>query len=423
MKQDRYKNIKDDYDLFIEDLNKFIQIRSVSNDKEKVSHALNYLIDLASDFGLAAKTVCNNQVGVIEYGSGAKTFGILCHVDVVGANESEWDFNPFTLTRYNDHLYGRGILDGKAPCLMMVYILKYFKEMSLKTNHKIQLIIGTHEEIVWDDIKAYKQEFALPDYGFTPDGFFPIQNAEKGLLDLAFSFDKANIASISAGSSTNCVPSAFNLVIDGNEYEFSGKSVHSSIPSLGENAIVLGCRELAKEHSHFLFDFVNDYLADIFGIKFGLRQDDIVNDEHNNRTTIVPTMLEESQDELFLSVNIRLAHSNTYDKIIAELNEIKDDYQFEYQEFDYIKPINIDPEANFIKRLSNAYEKVTGLETEYIFASRTSYAKAMPNFVCFGPILVGSNDTSHQPNENISEKDLFAIYDIYYNALLEMGVD
>jgi len=421
MEQNLYNSLKDDYDLFIEDLTKFIQIKSVSNDKEKISHALNFVINLAQSFGLDAKTVCDNQIGVIEYGTGSQTCGILCHVDIVDAIEKEWNFDPFTLTEHDGYLYGRGVLDGKAPCLIMLYILKYFKENNIQTKHKIQLILGTQEEIVWNDIAQYRKEYKLPDYGFSPDGYFPIQNAEKGLLDLAFTFDKVNIEMIKAGNATNTVPSNFDIIVDEEEYSFSGKTVHSTIPSQGDNAIIKGCKQLANEHSHFLFSFVNDYLSDSYGLKFGLRQDDVVNDD-KNRTTIVPTMIEEHNDELFLSVNVRLAHSNTYEKIIDKLYEIQDNYQFEFQEFDYIKPIYIDPDSGFIKKMSKAYEEVTKLETEYIFSSKTSYAKAMPNFVCFGPILVDSEDTSHQANENIKEGDLLVIYDIYFNAILELCV-
>ncbi|MDL2212081.1 M20/M25/M40 family metallo-hydrolase [Erysipelotrichaceae bacterium OttesenSCG-928-M19] len=422
MEKTLISNLKDDYDLYIEDLRKFMQIASVANNKEKVIHALNYLIDLAEDFGLAAEVVCDNQIGIIEYGQGQEVCGVLCHVDVVDANSEEWQYDPFDLTIVDDIMYGRGIVDGKGVCLLILYILKHFKENNIQTKHKIRMIIGSQEEVVWNDIKQYKEEYELPNYGFTPDGFFPIQNAEKGLLDLAFEFEKENIETISAGNATNSVPSNFDIIVDGEEYHFSGQSAHSSTPSEGVNAIVEGCKTLALKHSNFLFDFVNKYLADSYGEKFDLRQDDIVNEEHNNRTTIVPTMIEDGIEQLFLSVNVRLAHSNTYDKLITKLDEIADDYQFIYQKFDYIPPINIDPQTSFVQKLANAYESVTNLTPEFIFASRTSYAKAIPNFVCFGPILVGRTDTSHSSNEQMSVADLMTIYEIYFRALYELCV-
>lgn len=412
--------LKDDFDLFEEDLRKLMQIQSISNHKEKVIHALNYVVNLAKNFGLDADTYIDNSVGVVEYGQGPQVCGVLCHVDVVKVNEDKWDYNPFDLSIVDDILYGRGIVDGKGPLLMILYILKYFKQFDIKVANKIQLIIGTQEEVVWTDIEDYKKEYRLPDFGFTPDGFFPIQNAEKGLLDIAFEFEKDNIESISAGKATNMIPSTFDIDVDGHDYHFSGKSYHSAFPEKGKNAIVSGCQQLINSHSNFLFDFVSDYLSDMYGGKFNLRKDDIVNEEHYNRTTIVPTMIEDGMDKLFLSVNIRLAHSNTYDKIIDTLEHIKEGYQFTYTCFDYIKPIYIDPKADFVRKLAKSYETITNLEVEYLFASNTSYAKALPNFVCFGPVLVGEKDTSHLPNEQMKMSSFFKVFNIYCAALLNL---
>ena len=74
-----------------EDLQDFVAIPSVSDDPVNVKKALGFIIDLAKSYGFEARTVLDDQVGVIEMGEGPETMGILAHVDVVPAGDPrEW---------------------------------------------------------------------------------------------------------------------------------------------------------------------------------------------------------------------------------------------------------------------------------------------------------------------------------------------
>lgn len=411
------KEFADDFSDYLKNLEKLIKIPSVSTNKQMVTKALATYLDIAKSFGLNAYDVCDKQIGIVEYGQGEKEYGILVHLDVVDVKEQFWDTNPFTLVEDDEKLIARGVLDGKGPALLFLYILKYFKERNYLAKDRIKIIIGTQEEVMWNDIDEYKANYQLPDYGFAVDGLFPIQNAEKGYVDIAFEFDGLGIDNLKAGSATNMIPNEFIATIDEQVYEYEGKAFHSSFPEMGINAILKGSQELAKISPHFIFDFINDYLSDPYGSKFDLKQDGVVNEDYSNQTTLVPTVIEQANQDIFLSVNVRTAFENTYEKLIAKLDAIKDDYQFEYHVFDYRPPFYIDPKTPFVQKLASAYEQATNDEATFIFASKTSYAKAMPNLVCFGPLNHLLPDSTHQPNEFWLKDDLARTFNIYLAAL------
>src|ERR1035437_6559518 len=61
--------------------------------------ALEYMLDLGRQNGFTVRNL-DGRVGYIEWGSGAKILGLLCHLDVVPASEG-WKQDPFTLRREN----------------------------------------------------------------------------------------------------------------------------------------------------------------------------------------------------------------------------------------------------------------------------------------------------------------------------------
>ncbi|MBQ7522012.1 MAG: M20/M25/M40 family metallo-hydrolase, partial [Clostridia bacterium] len=97
----------------LKDLANLIAIDSVSVEgKEKPQQALNYMLRRAEEMGLSTANI-DNIAGHIEYGEGEKLCGVLTHLDVVPAGD-RWTYEPFTLTRANGRLYGRGVADDKG---------------------------------------------------------------------------------------------------------------------------------------------------------------------------------------------------------------------------------------------------------------------------------------------------------------------
>lgn len=132
----------------------------------------------------------------------------------------KWVQNPFDAKIGNGFIAGRGSVDDKGPVIMSLYAMKAISELRGVPQKRVRLIVGTCEETQWTDIENYKNEFDLPDYGFSPDGEFPIFNVEKGYCDVKLTFkDKEydDIAGLEAGDSPNTIPSKAEISFAGGE--------------------------------------------------------------------------------------------------------------------------------------------------------------------------------------------------------------
>ena len=171
-------------DGFIKNLGELIAIESVEGEAEQgapfgknVKRALTWFLNLAESFGF--KTVnYDNYAGEIVYSDGQE-IGIIGHLDVVPAGTG-WNFPPFTLTEKDGYLIGRGVGDDKGAMLMTLYALKELKDSGAPCYKKFRFFIGCNEETRWQDVAYLKTKTTLPEYGFSPDGNFPVSYAEKG---------------------------------------------------------------------------------------------------------------------------------------------------------------------------------------------------------------------------------------------------
>ena len=223
-------------------LKHLMEIKSISDDRKACKEALRYVIKLAESSGMKTAVGKHDDVGVIEIGEGRLTLGILAHVDVVDEGSlAAWNYEPFTLTETDGMLYGRGIVDDKGPVIVSLYAMKFLLEQVPKFQRKIQLIVGSSEESVWTDMVHFKEEFPLPDYGYSPDGNFPIFHVENGYMDVVLEFTQElpeTCEAFRSGSSENSVPSEAEFACCGQIRRFQGKAAHSSTPELGENAML-----------------------------------------------------------------------------------------------------------------------------------------------------------------------------------------
>jgi succinyl-diaminopimelate desuccinylase len=203
-------------DQFLKELQKLLQIKTVSGDAgavtaaaplgENIKTALDYMLALGQKEGFTTKN-CDGYCGYIEMGQGQEMIAILSHLDTVSVGDG-WTVPPFDLTISDDKAYGRGLLDDKGPAMISLYAMKALKDKSL--NRRIRLILGGDEESgEWQCMERYKKTEESPLYSFSPDSGFPAIFAEKGIMNVVFSRkidESEELFTLSGGNQMNAVP-------------------------------------------------------------------------------------------------------------------------------------------------------------------------------------------------------------------------
>lgn len=398
-------------------LKTLMEFQSVTEDRECCKEALRYVADLAESFGMKTTVGKYEDVAVIEIGEGESVLGILAHIDVVDAGNLEnWICPPYTLTQKDGMLYGRGIVDDKGAVISNLYAMKFLKGTLSHFTQRIQLIVGSSEEDVWVDMAHYKEEFEMPDYGYSPDGNFPIFNAENGYMDLELLFKQelpSEYEDFKSGVATNSVPSEGVYKYNGELHRVSGIGAHSSTPELGENAMI----KLAETLKDTGLDFVR-FLCDYFpegeyASRLNPEKVEIeVPEEFRLATTIVPTILTQTGRNVCINFNIRQAFDIPNENIIAAFEAHKEEYNYELKIAESLSPIFVDSNQPWLNRMKDLYESY-GKKNEFLPAAGCSYAKAVPNFVSWGPVFPEDLDCAHMENEQISEESFMLGTEIY----------
>lgn len=448
------KNVKSDEQLnytgkffeshkkeMIEKLGELVAIKSESDDRAKAKEALKYSLGLAEELGMKTRSLIDDQIGVIEIGEGDETLGILTHVDVVPAGElSEWNKDPYKLELEDGKIWGRGTLDDKGMVIASLYAMKAVMESGVKFNKKVCHIIGTLEETNWDDIHAYVKDHTLPDYGFTPDGEFPICNIEKGVMDVEIKFpigvsdaDKCQdaktngaveISEIAAGTAVNIVPGKAKAILSsGREVNAEGKAVHSCQPEKGSNAIFALADEikkmdLCKNRLYKLLMALRDGFIDVGGSRLGVeKRNQYYMGEFIHTNAFSPTMFNAKGNEAVINVDIRFPWGETEEHLLKILRDFAAPLGGEIVSSDFLPAVFVSKERPFMQTFAKAYEEVSGMKNEFTLAYGGSYAKAMPNIVSWGPIFPGEEDTCHEANEYINENSFISNAEIFARAI------
>lgn len=423
--------LEDHRDEMVNALKEFIEIPSVSDNPDEVNKALEYALALGAGLGFPSISLINDQIGLIEMGEGAEVLGILSHVDVVSPGDlSKWETPPFTATIKDGKMYGRGTLDDKGAIIAVLYAMRAVASLKLPTHKQVQLILGTQEEVEWTDMKAYVEKYPLPDYGFTPDGSFPICNIEKGVMDLELIIpinlpdtlpSLPTLREVKAGTATNVVPGECQAIIETPKQAFEtikteGQSVHSCQPEKGENALVLmGVRikemvQAKKLKENNLSDFLimlGDRFKSVYGEGIQLNSpSEYYNGEFVHRNTISPTLAFTKNGNAIVNFNVRFPYGTSENEIIERFKELAKEYQGALGSASSMPAVYVSKEKPFLKILADAYEKITTTKNEFVLEYGGTYAKAIPNTVSWGPIFPGEEDTCHEENEYISIEGL-----------------
>ena len=439
-----------------------INIPSITGDTKSCREALFYLLEKAAAVGMKVRWTPQEDCGVIEIGQGQETLGVLTHVDVVKAGDvDKWNAPPFKGHFDGKWINGRGAMDDKGPTVVIYHLLKLLHETQAPLHKKMQLIIGTQEEGEWTDMVHYREHFSLPDYGFTPDGAFPVHNIEKGYADVVVRLPintlvpGAQITHLSSGDSANTIPSkaTFSMrcasveeaqkvhyLMEGVgdrvrasldqhtvKVQVEGKSSHSSLPENGDSALIRLVKILWKiqqeegllpEEWMNALTFMMLMTDDFHGMALGFEAEQHeFKDQWIGNNIVVPTILGMERDHLVVNINVRHKVGVTRQHLEAIFRELSNHYGFLFKIDNYSDPLYVNKEEAFFQVMHQAYEEVMGQKSTFALAGGTSYAKALPRMVSWGPVFPGEPDSCHQENEKIELASLMKAAHIYGNFL------
>lgn len=396
---------------------------------EEVAKALEYMLGLGEKFGFKSINY-DNYVGEIvwegsEKGENAKTLGVLCHLDVVKPGRlSDWQSDPFKPEERDGKIFARGATDDKGPAVVSLYMMKALKDSGFTPRHTVKLILGCNEETGWACIEHYKKVAKMPDFGFSPDGDFPVLYAEKGIFAPTFEFDCSDKIEIAEGGEMVNVVCDYayakapvdselikkhGLKLNGDKIESAGLAAHGSTPEKGKNAIAPLIAYFAD--AGLLDKKVYDLL---FADELKLKQ---VCDE-TGYLTMSPDILKAENGKLKISVDFRYPATLPPTFITEAADKIG---YYDKTRAKHQLPLFNDRNSFLIKTLLNVYNEESGENETPKAIGGGTYARALPLGAAFGPEMKGEDARIHQPNEFISIKCIEFLCRTYFRAIKELS--
>ncbi len=406
---------------------------------QDIQAALEYILKLGESFGMKTRNF-DGYAGDITVGKGSFIIGILGHVDVVSAGKG-WNTDPFNAVIIDEEIFGRGTADDKGPILSSLYSMKYMVDNNLiPEGVSIRMILGTDEEEEWRGIDKYIEKVdILPNLSFVPDGYFPLVNCEKGLLDFNLIWEEGapSIETLNGGDGRNIVPSetlctlneTFEIipdnlpdhislsVIDGKlSISAKGLSTHAMSPEKGKNAISM------------LFDFLNvngikDPLVTAYNqlIGMGYNGENMninFSDDLSGILTFNVGKVAMENEKIIFECNVRYPASMELTQIEESICNSLSSSSFQYSQKSKLPPICISQDTNLVSALLESYREVTGDTKNTAFAiGGATYARAIPNAVSFGPLFPYEEELAHEANEKLSIDSYKKMTEIYISAL------
>ncbi len=401
-----------------------------------IRHSLDYILDLGKKFGFKIKNI-DNVAGHIEFGEGEEIIGVLCHVDVVPA-VGEWTNPPFSPTIKDGKIFARGAVDDKGPAISALYAMKILKDLNVKLNKRIRLIIGTDEETKWRCMAAYFKSEQMPNIGFSPDASFPVIYGEKGIMSIDLLTNELSNLKFKSGVAYNVVPdeavvrmnedlsAEFKKYLKDNNFKgeandglkLYGQSAHAMQPEKGVNAAINLAKFLLPHTNNKLISFMATKLTNTRFKDLSLDFSDKVMKDLTVNVAVIDI------DEHSGKVGLNLRYPINWDKegFIKKFSEEAAKFNIEAKVISDQVPHYVDPNDELVKTLHQAYVKYTNdKETEIFTIGGGTYARALTKGVAFGMGFPGRVDVVHQVDEHVYIEDLVKSTAIYAEAIKNLG--
>lgn len=444
--------VKSYYDEAIKKLQSWIKIDSVYDENtvgngapfgQGVKMALDYIGDLAVAKGFEVDR-CDGYCTEIAYGKGDKLIGIFAHADVVPVS-GDWTYPPFSATIENDTMYGRGTSDDKGPAMAAFYALCALKDAGLIRGYRVTLVIGGNEERGSACLEYYYETLKkrYPDYGFTPDGEFPLIYGEKGICNY-HTFDNTDlypILEIDAGVVSNSVidlakatvapDASLEDALKATNYDFElnhkgeydeiiikGKAAHGSTPELGVNA---GLQLIDFLGNHYDIDELKR-LASMYKESDGSSLGECYSSKDLHTTTYNVGIIRYKDMAFDFIVNFRYPDGCSYTAITERIKS-KSPFKTELMG-EPSRPLLFDPNSSFIQKLASIYIEETGdTENKMMTIGGGTYAKETKNTVAFGSAFPGVDCRIHNSNEFILLEHFRKSMILYAHAIVSLGTE
>lgn len=441
--------VKNNLSEAINNLAKWIQINSIDDSMhgkenkpfgEGVYQALTFIAELAKKEGFEVDR-CDGYCTEIKLGNGPKLISLYAHSDVVPVS-GDWKYPPFSATIEDGVMYGRGTSDDKGPAMAAFYALKYLKENYDLGEYQVRLVIGGNEEKGSKCLEYYFHHLHKPNpnYGFTPDGDFPLIYGEKGIsnYESVVNVNLKPLLEFNAGVVINSVPdlATAKLIKDetfentlkelkvnyeikylDNEMEVvaKGKASHGSLPQNGVNAGLVLLNAIAKHYNNEFLKLITKAYQDPFGKHLDL----YFESELLHYSTYNVGLISYKDNVFNMSINFRYPENVDIKKVIISLNK---KLPMKTTLLSESKCLLFDPKSPMITTLLKAYQDVTH---DYVTPIKTigggTYAKECQNTIAFGSAFPGRNDKIHDANESIHLSDFEKSISIYATAIMYLS--
>jgi succinyl-diaminopimelate desuccinylase len=305
-------------------------------------------------------------------GSGEKPGLIFsAHMDTVPAGELAWKFPPFSGTLNEGKIYGRGAADMKSGLAAMAEATAILARASF--SPKGDLIVA----FTYDETHGLQGAKHLIE-GNHLDGAGAVLISEPSTLDVFIAEKGALWLKCRA----------------------EGKTAHTSMPELGQNAIFEMTRFLSRVEKEFDITDIDHPLLGTATFTVGTIKGGMT-------INVIPDVCEAELD-------IRLVPGQDHIEIIERVINLAGE-TIEIELIDWKEPVQSDPDSEIVPLALEAVEKITGRPRLPKGVSYFTDGAILANRLNIPMVNIGPADTgmTHQPNENVEVSRLVQAVKIY----------